>query len=91
MGCPNRIYDMDESGMPLNHKPPKVVARKGTRKVHCRTSGNKSQITSGARVLTSADAIAMMEEKQRKKREEEAKEQWKREREEKKLQKEEEK
>ena len=25
-------------------KPPKVMARKGTRKVHCHTSGNKSQI-----------------------------------------------
>ena len=46
MGCPNRIYNMDESGMPLDHKPPKVVARKGTRKVHCRTSGNKLQIYS---------------------------------------------
>ena len=52
MGCPNRIYNMDESGMPLDHKPPKVVARKGTRKVHCRTSGNKSQIT----VLVCANA-----------------------------------
>ena len=31
--------------MPLDHKPPKVVARKGARKVHCHTSGNKSQIT----------------------------------------------
>ena len=108
MGCPNRIYNMDESGMPLDHKLPKVVARKGTRKVHCHTSGNKSQITvlvcanaAGSVVPPmvifegqrfSADAIEMMEEKQRKKREEEeAKEQRKREREEKKLQKEEEK
>ena len=52
MGCPNRIYNMDESGMPLDHKPPKVVARKGTRKVHCHTSGNKLQIT----VLVCANA-----------------------------------
>jgi len=29
MGCPNRIYNMDESGMPLDHKLPKVVAQKG--------------------------------------------------------------
>ena len=36
---------MDESGMPLDHKPPLVVARKGAKKIHCRTSGNKSQIT----------------------------------------------
>ena len=52
MGCPNRIYNMDESGMPLDHKPPKAVARKGTRKVHYCTSGNKSQIT----VLVCANA-----------------------------------
>ena len=56
------------------------------------SKSSKPKKNSGARVLTSADAIAMMEEKQRKKREEEeAKEQRKREREEKKLQKEEEK
>ena len=45
MGCASRIYNMDESGMPLDHKPPMVVARRGIKKVHCRTSGNKSQIT----------------------------------------------
>jgi len=36
---------MDESGMPLDHKPPKVVAQRGVKKVHCHTSGNKAQIT----------------------------------------------
>ena len=36
---------MDEFGVPLHHKPPEVVAQKGTRNVHYRTSGNKSQIT----------------------------------------------
>lgn len=36
---------MDESGLPLDHKPSKVIALKGTKKVHCRTSGNKMQIT----------------------------------------------
>ena len=29
MGCPKRIYNMDESGMPLDHKPPKVCRSKG--------------------------------------------------------------
>ena len=29
MNLPSRIYNMDESGMPLDHKPPKVVAPKG--------------------------------------------------------------
>ena len=45
LNCPSRVYNMDESGMPLDHKPPKVVVPKGTKKVHCRTSGNKAQIT----------------------------------------------
>ena len=45
LNCPSRVYNMDESGMPLDHKPPKVVVPKGTKKVHCQTSGNKSQIT----------------------------------------------
>ena len=45
MNCPHRIYNMDESGMPLDHKPSKVVTLRGTKKVHCRTSGNKAQIT----------------------------------------------
>lgn len=52
---PSRIYNyynIDESGMPLDHKPPKVIVPKGTKKVHCRTSGNKSQIT----VLACANA-----------------------------------
>jgi hypothetical protein len=43
--CPSRIYNMDESGMPLDHKLAKVIAQKGAKKVHSRTSGNKAQIT----------------------------------------------
>ena len=41
----SRIYNMDESGMPLSHKQPKRIAERGTRKVHGRASGDKSQIT----------------------------------------------
>ena len=37
-----RIYNMDESGMPLDHKQLKRVAKK---KVHGPASGDKSQIT----------------------------------------------
>ena len=36
---------MDETGMPLDHKPPKVIAHKKMRKVHSHIFGNKSQIT----------------------------------------------
>ena len=43
--CPRYIWNMDESGLPLDHKPPKVITLKGQKKVHCKTSGNKMQIT----------------------------------------------
>ena len=36
---------MDETGVPLDPKSPKVIARKGAKKIHCRTSGQKAQIT----------------------------------------------
>ena len=42
---PGQIYNVDESGMALEHRPPKVVTLKGQKKVKCRTSGDKSQIT----------------------------------------------
>ena len=42
---PERIYNMDETGVPLDPKPPKVIAPKGQRKVRYRCSGSKSQIT----------------------------------------------
>ena len=36
---------MDDTGVPLEPRPPKVVARKGQKKVRYRTSGQKAQIT----------------------------------------------
>ena len=44
MDHPERIYNMDESGIPLDPRPPKIVALKGQKKVRYRCSGNKSQI-----------------------------------------------
>ena len=41
---PERVYNMDESGMPLDPKPPKVVSLKGQKKVIYHTSGEKGQI-----------------------------------------------
>ena len=41
----SRIYNMDETGMPLDAKPLKRVAAKGARKVQGPASGDKSQIT----------------------------------------------
>ena len=37
---------MDESGLLLDHKLSKVITLGGTKKVHCWTSGNKSQVFS---------------------------------------------
>ena len=45
MESPNRIYNVDGTGMPLNHCAPKIVTGRGHKKVRYRTSGNKSQIT----------------------------------------------
>lgn len=42
---PEAIYNMDETGMPLEPRPPKVVASRGQKKVRYRTSGTKAQIT----------------------------------------------
>ena len=43
LNCPRQIYNMDESGKALDHKSPKVIARKWTKKIHRCTSGNKAQ------------------------------------------------
>ena len=42
---PNQIYNMDETGMPFEPRPPKVVAPKGQKKVRYRSSGIKGQVT----------------------------------------------
>ena len=42
---PETIYNMDEKGMPLEPRPPKIVARKGQKKIRYQTSGQKQQIT----------------------------------------------
>jgi len=38
---PETIYNMGETGMPLEPRPPKVVAQKGQKKVRYQTSGQK--------------------------------------------------
>ena len=45
MDKPGQIYNVDESGMPLEHRSPRVLVKKGQRKVRYCTSGNKSQVT----------------------------------------------
>ncbi len=57
MNSPGLIYNIDESGMPLEHRPPRVVTVKGQPKVRCRTSGNKSQVTVIGCISASGQAI----------------------------------
>ena len=45
MKNPTQIYNVDETGMPLDHHPPKVITVRRQKKVRSRTSGNKSQVT----------------------------------------------
>ena len=42
---PERIYNVDETGVPLDPRTPNVVTRKETKKVQYRSTGKKSQIT----------------------------------------------
>ena len=42
---PWRIYNVDETGMPLDPRKPRIITRLGTKKVQVMGSGNKHQIT----------------------------------------------
>lgn len=55
---PERIYNVDETVTPLDHRPPKIVTKRGHKKVRYRTAGNKSQITVIGCVSATGHAIA---------------------------------
>ena len=59
---PAQIYNVDESGVPFNPRPPKVVSEKGrqTKKVRYRCSGRKGQITIVACANVAGQAIPPM-------------------------------
>ena len=42
---PSQIYNVDESGIPLDPKAPNIIAQTGTKKVRYRCTGKKEQIT----------------------------------------------
>ena len=54
---PAQIYNVDETGMAYEHRPPKVVTLKEQKKVNSRTSGNKAQTTVVACVNAIGQAI----------------------------------
>ena len=57
---PAQIYNCDESGMPLEHKLPKTISLKGSKKVRQITSGNKTQITVLGCVSATGQALPPM-------------------------------
>jgi len=42
---PDRIYNMDETEVPLEPRPPRVIAAKVQKKIRYHTSGQKAQIS----------------------------------------------
>ena len=54
---PSCIYNVDETGMPLEPRPPKIVTVRGQKKVRVRTSGNKAQITVVVSVSATGNTI----------------------------------
>ena len=57
LNSPGRIYNVNETGIALDGHAPKLVAKRGQKKVRYRTSGNKSQITVIACVSASGQCI----------------------------------
>ena len=55
LSSPGQIFNVDESGFPLEPKPEAVVAERGCKHPFVQTSGNKSQIT----VLTCVSAAGV--------------------------------
>ena len=51
---------MDETGMPLEHRAPNIVTKKGKKKVRYRSTGNKAQITVVGCVNAVGNAIPPM-------------------------------
>ena len=41
----SRIYNVDETGIPLDARPPNIVTRRGIKKVRNRAVGRKGQVT----------------------------------------------
>ena len=60
IGKPGRIFNCDESGIPLQHRPGRRIALKGQKHVNVLTSGNKSNITVLACISASGCAITPM-------------------------------
>lgn len=60
MESPSSIYNMDETGMPLDPKSPKTVHPRGKQDTHCTSSGSKAQITVVGCVSASGQSLPPM-------------------------------
>ena len=60
MDKPGQIYNMDETGLPLDPKPPRTVHLKGSKRALACTSGGKSQITAVGCVNAAGQAMPPM-------------------------------
>ena len=54
---PNNIWNMDETGLRFQHKAPKVVAEKGTKRLYHRASDSKETVTVVASVNAAGKAM----------------------------------
>ncbi len=54
---PGLIYNMDESGFPLNPKPIKTVNCRGSKNPYCVSSGSKSQVSIAACVSAAGQSL----------------------------------
>ena len=53
----DRIWNMDETGMVLEHRPTKVLARRGARYLQSRISGNQESVTVNAAANAAGKAL----------------------------------
>ena len=54
---PGSVWNMDETGVQLDHKPGLIVAQKGSKYLHSRTSGNRETITIIAAINAASGAL----------------------------------
>jgi len=55
---PSSIRNMDETGLQLDHRPPKVIPPTGSKYLHSRTSGNREMITVIGAVNAAGGAVS---------------------------------
>ena len=58
--CPSRIYDIDESRFPLQHRPGKKIAVRGQKHVTVPVCNDKTQVTVMACVSAAGSSIPPM-------------------------------